>query len=120
MPPIKNPLLHAYWIVFEPAPDGGQTFISVTRAGADHHFPRAIGVTAFTLDDALSILDEELFIDGSRPPLQRVVENVELDQLQELAREAGQPSWLPEGDARFATTLFRGIWFPFLGYRAMR
>jgi hypothetical protein len=68
----------------------------------------------------LTILDDELFTGGSRPPLQRVVENVQLDQLHELAREAGLPSWLPEGDARLATTLFRGLWFPFPGYRPMR
>ncbi len=120
MPPISNPLLHAYWIVFEPSSDGDRTFMTVSRAGTAHHVPRAVGVTAFPLEDALSILDEELFTEGPRPPLQRVVEDVELDQLQELAREAGLPSWLPEGDARLATTLFRGLWFPFTGHRLMR
>jgi TnpA family transposase len=34
-----------------------------------------------------------------------------------MAREACLPSWLPEVDARLATTPFRGIWFPFPGYR---
>jgi hypothetical protein len=120
MPSIKNPLPHAYWLVFEPSPDGGLTFMSVYRAGAAHHVPRAVGVTAFTVDDALSILDEELFAEGPRPALQRVVEDVEVDQLHELAREAGLPSWFPEGDAQRATTLFRGIWFPFPGYRLAR
>ena len=47
---------------------------------------------------------------------ERVVEDVQLDQLHQLAREASLPSWLPEGDARLATTLFRGLWFPFPGY----
>jgi len=35
-------------------------------------------VTAFTVDDALSILDEEFFAGGPRPPVACVVEDVAL------------------------------------------
>jgi hypothetical protein len=65
-------------------------------------------VTAFTLDDALSILDQELFAESPRPPLRRVGEEVESGQLHELAREAGLPSWLPEGDAQRLQRCFAG------------
>src|SRR2546421_459701 len=68
MAPMKNPLLHAYWIEFEPSPDGGQTFMAAYTADVAHLERRAVGVTAFTVDDALSILDEELFSGGPRPP----------------------------------------------------
>ncbi len=44
---MKNPLLHAYWIEFEPPPDGGQTFTVVYTADVAHLEPRAVGVTAF-------------------------------------------------------------------------
>jgi len=76
MAQMENPLLHAYWIEFEPSPDGGQTFMAVYTADVAHLEPRAVGVTAFTVDDALSILDEEFFSGGPRPPVACVVEDV--------------------------------------------
>jgi hypothetical protein len=33
---MKKPLLHAYWIEFEPSPDGGQTFMAVYTADVAH------------------------------------------------------------------------------------
>jgi len=51
--------------------------LTVLRASARLE-PRAVGVTAFTVDDALSILDEELFSGGPRPPVACVVEDVAL------------------------------------------
>ena len=116
MSPLKNQLLHAYWIVFEPAVDGGRTFMNVPIAGAERHVPRAVGVTAFTLDDALLILDQDLFVERPRPPLEQVVEDVELQQLPDLARQAGLPDWYVEADVKLATTIFRGVWFPFRGF----
>src|SRR5438128_2878203 len=78
MAPMKKPLLHAYWIEFEPSPEGGQTLWLSTPRTSLISGPRAVGVTAFTVDDALSILDEELFSGGPRPPVACVVEDVAL------------------------------------------
>ncbi len=61
-----------------PHPDGGQTFMAVYTADVAHLEPRAVGVTAFTVNDAPSILDQELFSGGPRPPVACVVEDVAL------------------------------------------
>jgi hypothetical protein len=52
--------------------------MAVYTADVAHLDPRAVGVSAFTVDDALSILDEELFSGGPRPPVACVVEDVAL------------------------------------------
>jgi hypothetical protein len=75
---MKKPLLHAYWIEFEPSPDGGQTFMAVDTADVAHLGAASDRGTAFTVDDALSILDEELFSGGPRPPVACLVEDVAL------------------------------------------
>jgi hypothetical protein len=108
--PIKNPLLHRFWIESEPDVfDNRLPLLTIYSDGVPHKVPRAVGVTAFTLDDALFLVDDELFSQLPRPPLRRILEDFEATRLPDLALHAGLPTWAPELNIRRATTVWRGI-----------
>jgi hypothetical protein len=108
--PIKNPLLHRFWIESEPDVfDNRLPLLTIYSDGVPHKVPRAVGVTAFTLDDALFLVDDELFSQLPRPPLRRILEDFEATRLPDLALQAGLPTWAPELNIRRATTVWRGI-----------
>lgn len=118
--PIKNPLVHRYWIEFEPVGQGAtaEPWLSIKRRGISMTSPRAFGVTAYTLDDALHVLRTELFDETELPAIRSVVEDVDDSQLGSLARLAGLPEWLPQTDFNPVSWVSRGIWFPSLGQSA--
>lgn len=62
------------------------------------------GVTAFDYTDALKIIDKKIFTTGKRPPVKRMIENVDI-------RELDQGHVIPN----MSPPVYRGIWFP-LGY----
>ncbi|NOK37964.1 hypothetical protein D7W79_18145 [Corallococcus exercitus] len=86
------PLLHRYWIHF---PDDA----FVRSRGLNH----GCGVTAYSLEDARGLLQEQLFRDTPLPPFTRVIEDVDVTTLEanHIRPNIGVVTW-------------RGIWFPFL------
>lgn len=87
-------LLKRYWVEFE-----------ITLAG---NYPAGLGygcgVTAYDKNDALRILNVQIFKTTSIPPIKKVIEDV---NLQSLDQEHVIPNMKPP--------LLRGVWFP-LGY----
>ena len=85
-------LLHRYWIHF-----------------ADDALVRSLGlslgcgVTASSLEDARTLLQEQLFRDTPLPPFARVIEDVDVTTLEanHVRANSGVVTW-------------RGIWFPFI------
>jgi hypothetical protein len=82
-------LLHRFWIEFV-YPD---RYIDWP--------PRADGVTAYTLDDALRLIGAEIFRDAPLPPIRAVIEDVDVTTLDEkhVISNMDPPNW-------------RGIWYP--------
>lgn len=62
------------------------------------------GVTAFDYDDAVKILDENVFTAIGRPAFKRVIENVDI-------RELDQGHVIPN----MKPPIYRGVWYP-MGY----
>lgn len=89
-----------YWIEFAPrewfdADDEESTAL-----------PRACGVTAASLDDALALVREIVFRDQPLPPVRRVMEHVDTGMLEMF--HVG-PRVLAPGE--------RGIWYPPIYHR---
>ena len=116
--PIKNPLLHRYWIEFEPVSEDptAAAWLTVNHRGVSLTGPRVFGVTAYTLDDALLVLTNEFFSETDMPAIRRVVQDVDDSELGSLARSAGFPEWLPVTDFDPVSWFWRGIWFPSVGH----
>lgn len=89
---IKNALLHRFWITLD---------LTDERA---RHAALGYGVTAFTLEDALKLLRNEAFEGDPVPPVDRVIEDVDLSTFdaRHVLPNAGDP-------------VRRGIWYPNLG-----
>ena len=62
------------------------------------------GITAFNFDDALRIMDENIFVEIKRPPFKKIIEDVDIRQLD-------QGHVIPN----MKPPIYRGIWFP-MGY----
>jgi hypothetical protein len=62
------------------------------------------GVTAYDYDDAVSLMDQKIFVELPRPPLKNYIENVDI-------RTLDQGHVVPNMHAPVG----RGIWFP-MGY----
>ena len=101
---IRNPWLHFYWIEFVSAlPRWSE---SDALSGWLH---KVCGVTAFTLDDALFLVSKQVCSGRPLPPVQSVIEDVNLSTL-----DRGHV--LPN----IGVPVFRGVWFPNIdsqGYR---
>ncbi len=84
---MKRRSLHRYWFEFE------DVYLSVVGLGC--------GVTAYSEEDARSLLAETVFRDVAFPPIRRVVEDVDVSTL-----DAGHvlPNMLEPTS--------RGVWFP--------
>jgi hypothetical protein len=88
MPTIRSPLLRRFWFTFDPFAE-----LTPLRLGC--------GVTAFTYDDALSLLKAEIFGVAANPPIATCIEDIDVSTL-----DAGHV--IPNmGDVTV-----RGIWFP--------
>lgn len=72
------------------------------------NFPPGIvigcGVTAFSYDDAIKLMDEKIFYNSKRPPFKKIIENV---NIYELDQGHVVPNMKP--------IVNYGIWFP-LGF----
>jgi hypothetical protein len=86
--------MRRFWIEFESVL-GRHLHPGLTKAGC--------GVTAFDLDDALTLLGENVFPDGV-PKIGKIVEDVDISTLD-------QGHVLPN----MGNVLVRGIWYP-LGF----
>jgi len=95
VPGISPQLLTRYWIEFGRAPGGD---------GGAPATARVCGVTAASLDDALALVGAALFRGQPFPPVERVIEDIDLAMLD--AFHVG-PSVLPPRA--------RGVWYPPLG-----
>jgi hypothetical protein len=87
---MKNPHLHRYWIEFDTTPDDT---VPPMR--------RQCGVTAYTIDDALMIVQAQLFAPDAIPPVLRISEDFDVSTL-------NANHILPN----IGLTTHRGIWFP--------
>ncbi len=97
MPSLPDPYLTRYWLEFEP-PSDPPGYLEAWPPGR-------CGVTAYTLEDALYLLREHVFLDTPVPKVRSVKEDVDLSQpgyWQQVRAHMGAPNW-------------RGVWFPFLG-----
>lgn len=104
MSSIKNPLLHRDWVEFNVAPGTAWP-------------PPACGVTAFSVDDALELIQERVYETKPLPPVTRVIEDVDVSQLDRLWHPGiGVPLSFVKGDVSIATPIWRGVWFPFRGH----
>jgi len=65
---------------------------------------RGCGVSAYSYDDAIQILEDRVFTHGNIPEIANVIEDVDVSSLDE-------GHVLPN----IGNTLIRGVWFP-LGY----
>ena len=106
MPSLKNPLLHRYWIEFASAPPrGAEGYILPSRLA------RFCGVTAYTLDDALYLIREQLTLGRDLPPIREMIEDIEIATLDSghIRPNMGEPFW-------------RGVWWPHIdaqGYQRL-
>ncbi|NVJ17593.1 hypothetical protein [Myxococcus sp. AM010] len=95
MTPVKNPLLHRYWLEFDRRVDNWppSSRWMMLLGGC--------GVTAFTVEDALRLVRESLFKDEPLPPLARIIEDVDITTL-----DAGHIR------PNIHEPVRRGIWYP--------
>ena len=85
---LKNPLLTRYWFVFEENKHTRATSLSM-------------GITAYSYDDAISIIEGLLFKDSGIPAVKSYIENFDVSTITDLHI---RPNLLP--------STFRGIWYP--------
>ncbi len=84
-------MLRKYWFEFELPP---------SMTGTASYGP-GCGVTAFSYEDAVTLIKERLFNGGEVPPVRHYIEDVDVSTLDaERVR--------PNMDIPF----FRGVWFP--------
>ena len=95
----KNPLLIRYWIEFPR---------ELTQRDTPW-LPATVGVTAYSLDDALDIIHQylceylrNLFAQHPLPPVVQVTENVDIATLLDKHRRP----------IRSGVSIWRGIWYP--------
>jgi hypothetical protein len=88
-------LLTRYWITFDTSTRDLQ--LAATRVGVG----LGCGVTAYSYDDALFLLESRIFRDEPILPILNVIENVDIRTLDagHVRPNMGVPTW-------------RGIWFP--------
>lgn len=96
MMPVKNQLLHRYWLEF----DRGNG----TEPLARRCLLLGCGVTAFTADDAIGLVREFIFGDEPMLSVARIIEDVDITTLD--ARSVRPNMNEP---------VSRGIWYP-MGY----
>ncbi|QQR45582.1 MULTISPECIES: hypothetical protein [Myxococcus] len=97
MTPVKNPLLHRYWLEFDRG-DGTEPL----ACGA---LFLGCGVTAFTADDAKRLVRESIFGDEPMPSMARIIEDVDITTLDDASVRPNMHE-----------PISRGIWYP-IGYR---
>jgi hypothetical protein len=87
--------LRRFWFEFNISPGELTTYRSY--AGLSY----GCGVTAYSYDDAISVLHESLFGDDPTPPIEQTTEDVDVSTLDEghVLPNMGDPTR-------------RGIWFP--------
>jgi hypothetical protein len=87
-------MLTRYWFKFELLPPY-------------HPLRKGCGVTAYTYNDAMKLLMQSLFKDTPMPPVQEVIENIDISTLDQkhIIPNMESPTW-------------RGVWFP-KGYRLL-
>ena len=101
--PLKNPLLKRYWVEFDVPPPRRPPPGVIWLDGPDAWATRQCGVTAFTLDDALWLVQELVFKGAPIPPIRSVIEDVDVSALDRHVR----PNIL--------APIWRGVWFPPIG-----
>ena len=106
MSPVKNPHLHRYWIEFEREQNRPR-----------QQFWPACGVTAYTREDALMLIQARVYGQIPMPPVSLVLEDVDLSRLDSLWHpNIGISIWSVQADVSRATAVWRGVWYPFNGY----
>ena len=85
---MRLAMLHRYWITFADLPAS-----SICRLG--------YGVTAYSREDALQILQFMVFKDDALPGIKEIVEDVDVNKLDQehVVPNMGVVGW-------------RGVWFP--------
>jgi len=87
--------LKTYWFVFRITESDKRTYASYSG------LKRGCGVTAYSREDALNLLQQKLFKEDPIPQIIHVIEKVDISSLDEkhILPNIGVPTW-------------RGIWFP--------
>jgi hypothetical protein len=91
---MGDSLLKRYWFTFDGLPK-----YSLLQFGC--------GVTAYSRDDAITLLNQSVFKDEAMPPISNVIEDVDISALD-------QGHVIPNMEA----PVWRGVWFP-KGYRLL-
>jgi hypothetical protein len=102
MRPLKNPLLRRYWIEFDVAPPNQPPAGAIQHDGDYPWWMERCGVTAYSLDDALELVRQQLWkCEATLPPIRKVIEDVDVSTLEDryVLTHMGPPIW-------------RGVWFP--------
>lgn len=76
-------------------------FLQTTGSDLPCDLKQGMGVTARDFDDALDLIQDLVFPDEPMPLVDRIIENVDLDQV--LGEEVLANVWAP---------VWRGIWYP--------
>lgn len=89
-----HPQLHRYWFTFEEPSHDPDVLLR-------HGVRRGVGVTAWTYDDALTLVGTTVFAGDEIPPIRHCIEDVDVSTLD-------QGHVIPN----MHPPLWRGIWFP--------
>ena len=104
----KPPLLRRYWIEFDAT--GLPPQAAWQRVAA-----RGCGVTAYSAEDALTLVARRVFVGGKLPPVVRVREDADLSTLPEpweWQRHLGERGYPWD----IGVPVWWGVWHPFCGY----
>ena len=88
-------LLTRYWIEFDTSTAELQRYVFCHAVGL------GCGVTAYSYEDALCLLQAQVFRDGPIPPILSIIENVDISAL--------DPGHV---HPNIGVTIWRGIWYP--------
>jgi hypothetical protein len=103
---MKNPYLHRYWIEFDlPYVPGGKSEFTCY-----HALLYGCGVTAYTVDDALMILEKQLRLQCPLPSVLLIIEDIDVSMLN-IKHRFPTNMCIPT----IGVTIFRGTWFPDAG-----
>jgi hypothetical protein len=95
-------LLRRYWIEFEVSPLSSIDLLAVVSESLYAWWIRRCGVTAFSQEDALNLIRQQLWLfEMPLPPIRNIIEDVDVSTLDpwRVLPQMGPPIW-------------RGIWYP--------
>ncbi len=97
--------LHRYWIEFKAPQTKSETEITGVWWLLGYGEGRfGCGVSAYTLDDALWIVQQDVFGGEPLPELEQITEDIDVSTLEAFNN--------PHFQNNFGVPVWRGVWFP--------